>query len=76
MSIAQKHGIKTGLQATGNYGRGLLKPAVSDEIVETLIPEVYTNQYFVGICIFKFGPFHLDKANIYKSRARLTFRMT
>ena len=39
MTIARNHGIKTGLQATGNYGRGLLKPTVSVKIVEKFIPE-------------------------------------
>ena len=40
--IANKHGIQTGLQATGNFGRSLLKEDVSNEIIAKMIPEVNT----------------------------------
>ena len=38
--IAVKNGIAVGMMATGNFGRGLLKERVSEEILEKLVPEV------------------------------------
>ena len=42
--IAVAHGIQAGMMATGNYGRGLLRRDVSEDIVNNLVKEVNWNQ--------------------------------